>query len=182
MAISHMATGVTTVLRHLLSILALPFVMVVVVPRMLITSRAPDSRWPGGTTEEFVGRVAGVTLFLFGFALFAWCVRLFARVGKGTLAPWDPTTRFVAVGPYRHMRNPMITGVLTMIGGEALFFGSRRVALWLATFFIINQIYFMLFEEPGLERRFGSDYTRYKAAVGRWIPRLKAYRREEIDR
>jgi len=29
-----------------------------------------------------------------------------------------------------------------------------------------------LSEEPGLERRFGEDYRRYKRAVPRWIPRL----------
>ena len=50
-----------------------------------------------------------------GFCLFAWCVALFSRVGRGTLAPWDPTQRLVAVGPYRYMRNPMITGVLAMM-------------------------------------------------------------------
>ena len=42
-------------------------------------------------------------------------------------------------------------------------------------FFLINTVYFMASEEPGLERRFGEDYRRYKAAVPRWRPRLTAY-------
>src|SRR5215210_853113 len=152
-------------LRHLLSILLLPFTVVVVVPRWLLTLQPPlDSRWPAGSDAALAGRLAGAALFLFGFALFAWCVSLFARVGKGTLAPWDPTRRLVAVGPYRYMRNPMISGVLAMIAGQALLLGSRAVAEWGALFLVINQAYFLVLEEPGLERRFGESYLRYKAA------------------
>jgi len=160
------------ILRHLLAILLLPFVMVVVVPRWFVLGQAAsDTRWHAGTAGAWLGPVAGALLFLAGFALFAWCVALFAGVGQGTLAPWDPTRRLVAVGPYRHMRNPMITGVLAMIFAEALFLGSWALAVWGATFFVVNQAYFLMLEEPGLERRFGDDYRRYRAAVPRWLPR-----------
>ena len=50
------------------------------------------------------------------------------------------------------------------------------LAAWLAVFFTANAIYFPLSEEPGLARRFGEDYTRYKANVPRWLPRLKPWR------
>jgi protein-S-isoprenylcysteine O-methyltransferase Ste14 len=116
-----------------------------------------------------------VLVGLVGFALFAWCVALFARVGRGTLAPWDPTRRLVVVGPYRHVRNPMISGVLGMLLGEALVLGSRVVAAWCATFLVINQIYFVLLEEPGLVARFGDDYRAYRAAVPRWVPRMQPW-------
>jgi protein-S-isoprenylcysteine O-methyltransferase Ste14 len=165
------------VLRHLLSILLLPFVMVVIVPRWLLRAwAASDTHWPDGTVTASAGHIAGVVIFLGGFALFAWCVSLFARVGQGTLAPWDPTKRLVAIGPYQYMRNPMITGVVTMLAGEALFHGSRVTAIWAATFVAINQIYFMLLEEPGLERRFGAAYLEYKSAVPRWIPRTTPWK------
>jgi protein-S-isoprenylcysteine O-methyltransferase Ste14 len=165
------------VLRHLLSILLLPFVMVVIVPRWLLRAwAASDTHWPDGTVTALAGHIAGVVIFLGGFALFAWCVSLFARVGQGTLAPWDPTKRLVAIGPYQYMRNPMITGVVTMLAGEALFHGSRVIAIWAATFVAINQIYFMLLEEPGLEWRFGAAYLEYKSAVPRWIPRTTPWK------
>jgi protein-S-isoprenylcysteine O-methyltransferase Ste14 len=35
----------------------------------------------------------------------------------------------------------------------------------------MNWVYFVLQEEPGLERRFGDDYRAYKRNVPRWIPR-----------
>jgi protein-S-isoprenylcysteine O-methyltransferase Ste14 len=161
-----------TALRHLLAILLLPFVMVVLVPRWLLRAWSySDTHWPPGISET-LGRLAGMLLVLSGFALFAWCVSLFARIGKGTLAPWDPTQRLVAVGPYQYLRNPMISGVLTMLIGEAVFHGSQVLAIWAATFFVFNHIYFLAIEEPGLESRFGDDYRRYKSAVPRWIPRL----------
>ncbi len=166
-----------TILRHLLSILLLPFVVVVIVPRWLLRAwSASDTRWVDGTVAAAFAHIAGVVLFLCGFALFAWCVSLFARVGEGTLGPWDPTRRLVAVGPYRYLRNPMITGVVTMLLGETLFLGSRVVGIWTATFVAINQIYFVISEEPGLERRFGAAYIEYKSAVPRWIPRARPWR------
>lgn len=100
---------------------------------------------------------------------------LFARVGRGTLAPWDPTRHLVAAGPYRCVRNPMISGVALMLLGEAAFWGSRAVGLWAASFLAINHLYFVLSEEPGLERRFGQEYRTYKAEVPRWIPRLRPW-------
>jgi protein-S-isoprenylcysteine O-methyltransferase Ste14 len=155
-----------TTLRHLFAILLLPFMVVVVVPWWLLNAfAAADSHW-GGLW------LAGVALFACGFALFAWCIALFARVGQGTLAPWDPTTRLVAVGPYRHVRNPMIAGVVAMLCGEALAYGSWLLALWALLFVAINHAYFIVSEEPGLERRFGDSYRAYKAAVPRWLPRL----------
>ena len=158
------------ILRHLLSVLLLPFVVVVVVPRWLM-SRLDSPLLHGGAAMTTSMQIAGAILFAAGFALFAWCVSLFARVGKGTLAPWDPTQRLVAQGPYRYVRNPMISGVVAMLAGETLFHNSLRVAEWFVTFLIINQTYFILLEEPGLERRFGEEYKRYKAKVPRWIPR-----------
>ena len=112
-------------------------------------------------------------MILAGLALVTWCISLFVRVGKGTLAPWDPTSNLVAVGPYRYTRNPMITGVATILTGEAVVVGSWRLALWALTFILFNHVYFLLVEEPGLEQRFGESYLEYKRAVPRWIPRAR---------
>lgn len=159
--------------RHLISILLLPFTVVVVMPRWILTAgSASDTRWMSGSSLMFLPRMTGVLFLLVGFCLFAWCVALFARVGKGTLAPWDPTRRLVAVGPYRYARNPMISGVAAMLAGEALYFGSLLLAGWLAVFVTVNHVYFILSEEPGLARRFGESYNSYKASVPRWLPRM----------
>ena len=156
-------------LRHLLSILLLPFMAVVVLPYWLVAVWAEiDTRW------SLLWPI-GAALFVCGLALFAWCVGLFGRVGQGTLAPWDPTQKLVAAGPYRFVRNPMITGVAAMLLGEALFLGSWLIGVWVLLFGLINHAYFVLSEEPGLERRFGASYRAYKANVPRWIPRLRPW-------
>ncbi len=36
---------------------------------------------------------------------------------------------------------------------------------WAVFFFLLNTVYFVFVEEPGLEQRFGEPYLRYKAAV-----------------
>lgn len=152
-------------MRHLLAILALPFIVAMVVPTWLLQA------YP--RAEVFwVLRGVGAGVLLLGLGLFVWCVALFARVGQGTLAPWDPTKNMVAVGPYQYVRNPMISGVALILIGEALFWGSVAAGVWAGAFILINHLYFLLSEEPGLEKRFGEGYRQYKANVPRWIPRL----------
>ena len=160
-------------LMHLLASLILPISAAVLMPFWLLHRFSfSASAWAGGDGPEvLLLRVAGAVVFALGFALFAWCVWLFGNVGHGTLAPWDPPLRFVAVGPYRYVRNPMISGVAAMLVGEALVFSSMPLVAWAVTFIVINQVYFVLSEERYLERRFGPRYRAYKAAVPRWVPR-----------
>jgi protein-S-isoprenylcysteine O-methyltransferase Ste14 len=161
-----------TAVRHLVAILALPVVMAIVVPRWLLRRFAEvDTRWAADSVAIWLGRMIGAELVVVGVGLFIWCVTLFARVGQGTLAPWDPTSRLVAVGPYDYVRNPMITSVATAIAGQALFTGSWVLGVWLLTFVLFNHTYFLLIEEPGLARRFGVAYGVYRDRVPRWLPR-----------
>ncbi len=165
-----------TILRHALSILLLPFLAAAVIPWLLLTFvGASDHQWSDAVIA-WLPRTIGVVLFLAGFLLFSWCLSLFYRIGKGTLAPWDPTQNLVAVGPYRFVRNPMITGVASMLVGEALFWGSSRIGFWASLFVAINHVYFVVAEEPGLEKRFGEGYRIYKSKVPRWLPRLRSSR------
>jgi hypothetical protein len=70
---------------------------------------------------------------------------------------------------------PMISGVTLMLLGQALFWGSWLTAAWASLFVMINHIYFVLSEEPGLESRFGEPYRIYKTNVPHWLPRLKPW-------
>jgi protein-S-isoprenylcysteine O-methyltransferase Ste14 len=76
---------------------------------------------------------------------------------------------------YRFVRNPMILGVLTVLAGEAIVLMSRNILFWAIIFFIMNNLWFVLFEEPDLEKRFGEEYKEYKRNVPRWIPRTRPY-------
>jgi protein-S-isoprenylcysteine O-methyltransferase Ste14 len=154
-----------SVWRHLMAIGLLPAMVAVVVPGLVVWRGGADvAAWPLA--------LLGVLLIALGLVLVAWTVALFAKVGRGTLAPWDPTSRLVVIGPYRHVRNPMISGVLAILLGEAALFASLALLLWFAAAVAVNALYFPLVEEPGLRKRFGAEYDAYRANVPRWLPRL----------
>jgi len=102
-------------------------------------------------------------------------ISTFIRIGKGTLAPWSPTRKLVIGGMYGHVRNPMIIGVLIVLIGESIAILSLNIFIWAGIFFITNNFFFVLYEEPNLEKRFGTEYQKYKKNVPRWIPRLKTF-------
>ena len=107
-----------------------------------------------------------------GIALMARTIALIHRTGRGTLAPWSPTEKLVIRGPYRYSRNPMITGLLFLLIAESILFGSLAVAAWTIVFFATNTVYFKLFEEPGLVKRFGKEYEEYRNRVPMWFPEI----------
>lgn len=158
--------------RHVRAIGLLPGTVTVVVPAaILLVTRSVNVGWGFPGVSAALPVLAGVVLLAFGLFLLYRTIRLFGGAGEGTLAPWDPPRRLVVAGPYRHVRNPMISGVLFVLAGEAALLGSPALAAWLALFFGVNAAYFPLVEEPGLERRFGDDYRLYRRNVPRWIPR-----------
>jgi protein-S-isoprenylcysteine O-methyltransferase Ste14 len=154
--------AVMRALRHLVAIVVLPGTVAVLIPAILL-----------GDAELAPSPLAllGAVLLAVGVGMIGWTVSLFAGVGRGTLAPWDPPSRLVVRGPYRHVRNPMISGVLTVLLGEAALFGSVAVLIWAGLVFAINAVYFIAVEEPDLRDRFGAEYEAYAARVPRWIPR-----------
>jgi protein-S-isoprenylcysteine O-methyltransferase Ste14 len=161
-------------LRHIASVLALPTTATVLIPVWI--ARTSGVAWLRPASAGAAAVVfGGLLLLAAGAALFSWTLRLFFTRGRGTLAPWDPPTRFVAIGPYRHVRNPMITGIVLVLLGEALTMRSQPHAVWAAVFALMNVVYIPLIEEPGLERRFGRDYTLYRENVPRFVPRLTGW-------
>ena len=162
--------------RQARAIALLPGTVTIVVPALILAlGDGPDVGWLGAVAAVLVS-LLGIGLIGAGLAFWLWTVQLLRRIGRGTLAPWDPTSRLVVEGPYRHVRNPMITAVVAVLAGEALLFGSTAIAAWAAIFLALNLAFFPLVEEPGLERRFGEEYRAYKGSVPRWVPRRRPVR------
>jgi protein-S-isoprenylcysteine O-methyltransferase Ste14 len=158
--------------RQVRAIALLPGIVTVAVPAaILIVGDGPQIGWGLDGAAAVPPVLAGLTLIAAGLVLWVWTVRLLARIGKGTLAPWDPTRRLVVAGPYRYVRNPMISAVLCVLLGEAVMFGSPALLIWFAAFFAINWVGFLVYEEPGLVRRFGGEYREFRRNVPRWLPR-----------
>ena len=137
-------------LRQAGAVVLLPAVVTIVVPALIVS-------WTGDA-RFWWGSAFGLALLAVGLVLVVWTNRLFSTVGDGTLAPWDPSRKLVVLGPYRHGRNPMISGVAFVLAGEAVLLGSPPLALWFAAVVVVNAVYLPLVEEPGLRRRFGEEY------------------------
>ena len=161
-------------MRHLVAIAVLPFVVAVAVPIGLARSNGVRLA-PGTVLLGVVAQTAGVLLVMMGLWLFVSSLQRFAVDGKGTLAPWDPPRRLVVSGPYRFVRNPMISGVVFVLFGEGLVLLSRAQLLWALTFFLVNCIYIPLLEEPMLAACFGEAYHEYRRHVPRLIPRIQPW-------
>ncbi len=158
------------------AILILPGNVLVVVPGLVIwLSGWGPAAWQA-SPATFGALALAFVLASLGITLMVRTVGLFLRRGKGTPAPWDPPRKLVVEGVYRHVRNPMISGVICVLLAEALLFQSLPLTVWAALLVAANTFYIPKFEEPGLERRFGEAYRIYKASVPRWIPRLKPWR------
>ena len=158
--------------RLLKPIIILPGTVLVFVPSLILIATSNTRFFSGllGPAQLlFWIAMAAAAVALF---LAAWTVTLLTKFGQGTPAPWDPPQKLVVRGPYRHVRNPMITSVLLMLVAEVLLFQSWPIFFWMIFFYLANVLYFPLFEERSLEKRFGEDYRIYKKHVPRWIPRL----------
>ena len=153
----------------------LPFTVLLIIPAVILWATGFRIGWGLGLPWDAVIVLAGALLMGSGLYYLSITIWLFINIGRGTLAPWSPTSKLVVIGPYRHVRNPMISGVLMTLLGESIAFGSIGIFICFLLFFIINHIYFIYSEEPGLARRFGNEYLSYKRNVPRWIPRLRPW-------
>jgi len=155
-------------LKHIRAILLLPFTATVLIPgAILLVTRIHSI--------ATVPLVIGAAFLLVGLALLVATIRLFAIIGEGTLAPWNPTQKIVVRGVYRHVRNPMISGVFVILLGEAILVASLPLLGWAIIFIVLNMIYIPLVEEPRPVKSFGAEYEEYRRNVPRWIPSARRW-------
>lgn len=158
------------------AIVILPGTALVYVPALLIWLTRNTAYAASFPPASLVNWLACLPFAIAGLILMIWTMRLFAvKGGGGTPAPWEPIKNFIALGPYRYVRNPMLIGVNLFLIAEAIVLQSLPIFGWMVAFVIVNTIYFTRSEEPQLEKRFGPAYADYKRNVPRWIPRLTPY-------
>lgn len=135
------------------------------------------TRWrPAGQPGGAIAAAAGLLLLAFGGAALLECFFRFAWRGIGTPAPVLPTRHLVVSGLYRHVRNPMYVAVASLILGQALLFSSLALLAYAGATWLAAHLFVLTYEEPALRRQFPAEYERYRAAVPRWLPRLRGWR------
>lgn len=157
--------------------IAMPVTVAGIIPALILASNPSNSGWRLAAPLNVLPVLAGVALIAAGLYLILTTIMMFIAIGKGTLAPWDPTRKLVVTGVYRYVRNPMISGVVAVLLGEGVLFGSLLL-LYALFVFVANAVYIPLSEEPGLRARFGQQYDDYVRHVPRWLPRRTPYQPE----
>lgn len=122
------------------------------------------------------GRWLGAAMVIAGGAWLLWAIVWFAHEG---VKPYPPIGRVITTGPYAYSRNPMYAGVVMVMVGQGLLFGSGGVVLyglfWLAAFLIFER----MIDDPFIIKRMGRSYEDYLEAVPGWIPRRPRRRPEQ---
>jgi protein-S-isoprenylcysteine O-methyltransferase Ste14 len=115
-------------------------------------------------------RTVGIVLMLVGGAVALSCAAILSTRGIGSHTDRLFPREFVALGPFRYVRNPMSFGAIALFFGLALQQQSPSLLLLAVLLFLGLHLLVVYVEEPGLEQRFGDSYRSYKQSVNRWLP------------
>jgi len=123
--------------------------------------------WP--TLAVPNGRTAGYVLLACALGLLFHCSRAFVRQGKGTIVPIDAPRSLVRSGIYRFSRNPIYLAYVVILVADFIRNGQLGRLIYVLIFFACIQAMIVCLEEPGMRKRFGSEWDDYAASVPRWL-------------
>lgn len=112
--------------------------------------------------------VAGAVVGMLGFLLMMWSWWIF-RKQDIAICPIAPTARLLTSGIYRHSRNPMYVGMVSMLFGLAMVVGTLPFYAAAISYFAVFNFVFCPYEEEKLSATFGQAYLDYKSSVRRWL-------------
>jgi protein-S-isoprenylcysteine O-methyltransferase Ste14 len=163
----HEPTIAWTLFKTLVFTLLVPGTVGVLVPHYLVTESGGSQSLPA-LSWRWVGLLPVVA----GGCIYLVCAWHFAVTGLGTPAPIDMPRKLVVRGPYRFVRNPMYVGVAWFVVGQAVLFRSWAVLAYIASIWMVADLFVVFYEEPTLGRKFGAQYEEYGRRVARWLPRV----------
>ncbi len=111
---------------------------------------------------------SGAIFIVIGFIITIWSAVLFNKAGTA-IKPFDESTHLVTKGMYQVTRNPMYLGMVVILLGIALLFGTFTPFFLIPIFIWLIQTIFIGNEEIMMERIFGDEYREYKKRVRRWL-------------
>lgn len=142
-----------------------PGTVVGVIPWLITRWELPDF---GALGRALQG--VGVLLIGAGLVPLVHAFVQFAKAG-GTPVPVAPPQRLVVTGFNRFVRNPMYVGLIVVVLGQALLFGSLGLVVYAVVIWAVTASFARVYEEPTLARQFGREYDAYRHNVRAWIPR-----------
>jgi protein-S-isoprenylcysteine O-methyltransferase Ste14 len=112
-----------------------------------------------------------IGLILLGIFILARGIQSFRRI-KTTILPYFSTSVLAVGDMYSRTRNPMYQGMVALVLGFGVLMRSDWTILLLIPSVLIVHYGVVMREERYLEKKFGSEYRRYKKEVPRygWRP------------
>jgi protein-S-isoprenylcysteine O-methyltransferase Ste14 len=111
-----------------------------------------------------------IPLVVVGLAVTAWSAFHFLKV-QGTPVPFNPPPKVVNTGPYRHVRNPMLTGVFLFLFGIGFTVNSVSLVFFFTPLYVLINVWELKkIEEPELIKRLGDEYIEYRRHTPMFIP------------
>ncbi len=111
---------------------------------------------------------SGVIFIVIGLIITIWSAVLFIKAGT-EIKPFEESTHLVTQGMFQLTRNPMYLGMVMILLGIALLFGSLTPFILIPIFVWLIQTVFIKNEEIVMERTFGDEYREYRERVRRWL-------------
>jgi protein-S-isoprenylcysteine O-methyltransferase Ste14 len=69
----------------------------------------------------------------------------------------------------------MYVALVAVVLGQAALLGSNGLVAYAGLLLVLFHLRVVTYEEPQLEKLFGSEFAAYRQGVPRWIPRLPAW-------
>jgi protein-S-isoprenylcysteine O-methyltransferase Ste14 len=113
-------------------------------------------------------RLVGLIPFVAGVALGSWTIAK-SRIARTTLRPGEVSNHLMTDGPFRFTRNPIYTGMVLLLAGQATVLGSLGPWLVIPPFIWMICRNVIPVEEAVLSGTFGDAYRQYQNRVRRWV-------------
>ncbi|MBT2587037.1 isoprenylcysteine carboxylmethyltransferase family protein [Arthrobacter sp. ISL-95] len=132
-----------------------------------------EQRWDVSVPFPSAAAPAGLVVLVLASSLGIASAVTMSSAGRGTPLPSAMPNRLVIAGPYRWVRNPMAVAGISQGAAVGLMLGSWLVVAYAVLGSLLWNYAVRPHEEADLERRFGTDFERYRDSVRCWIPRLR---------
>jgi len=111
---------------------------------------------------------AGYGVILLGIFLPIWGAHLF-RQHETNILPYKDPDHIVTSGPFGFSRNPMYLGMLLVLFGVALMYGTALGFIFPLAYFCVANWWYIPYEESRMTEAFGEKFIAYQAKVRRWL-------------
>jgi protein-S-isoprenylcysteine O-methyltransferase Ste14 len=103
-----------------------------------------------------------------GAAVTVWADWLFKKRNT-TVLPHVRPSALIRTGPFRFSRNPMYLGMVIILVGTAMMYGSLTPYVPALVFFLVMHRLFIPGEESALRSTFGEHWRVYEYSTRRWL-------------